>query len=340
MPARSHLAQAIHILYVGRNREQARIELDFARRSLPNNANLERYSGIVARLDGRWAEALPAFEKAAAIEPREPVRWADLASTYGCLRDYPKFDDAVAKMMALTPPGEIAEFPLYRARGSLEGRAELAPLRAALNALRDADDPGGIVRDYYSIMLVLFENNPTEVMRALTVSRQSQYLINDFAYPKAWFEALAARMRKDDAATQSAFTAARAEVERTVLADPQDERNLLLLAMIDAGLGRREEAVREAQRACATEPKNQEALNRPSDRCCLAVVYAWTDHSDLALAELTDLVAHPAGDNFFDQPTYGDLKLNPMWDPLRGDTRFATLVERLAPAATALPAAK
>ena len=132
-------------------------------------------------------------------------------------------------------------------------------------------------------------------------------------------------------AAQAAFVSARAEVEKTVAADAHDERNLLLLAMIDAGLGNKEEAVSEAKRACAMAQESQEVSNSASDRCCLAVVYAWTAQPDLAFAELDRLVGQPAGNNIPNQPTYGDLKLNPLWEPLRGDPRFAALTQRLSP---------
>ena len=125
---------------------------------------------------------------------------------------------------------------------------------------------------------------------------------------------------------------ARAVTEKTVSINPLNERSLLLLAMIDAGLGRKEDAVREAQRACAMVPLEADKLVGPCNRCCLAVVYAWTDQPDLAFTELEKLVAGPSGVNFPNQPTYGDFKLNPLWDPLRGDPRFDALVQHLAPA--------
>ncbi len=183
----------------------------------------------------------------------------------------------------------------------------------------------------WGLLLALFSRD-AEGLRYLAVSIKQETLdITGFKYPMSWFEAIAARMRHDEAGAQAAFTQARTVMEKTVSIDPFNERSLLLLAMIDAGLGRKEDAVREAQRACAMMPLEAEKLVEPADRCCLAVVYAWTNQPDLALAELDKLVAGPSGTNFPNQPTYGDFKLNPLWDPLRGDPRFAALMQRLAP---------
>ena len=89
----------------------------------------------------------------------------------------------------------------------------------------------------------------------------------------------------------------------------------------------------DAKRACELRPLETSSLDAPVVGCNLAVVYAWTGQPDLALAELGRWVDLPAGSNLPMQPTYGDFRLNPLWDPLRADPRFASLVERLAPAA-------
>ena len=72
------------------------------------------------------------------------------------------------------------------------------------------------------------------------------------------------------------------------------------------------------------------SLNAPIVRCNLAVVYAWTGQPELAIAELNGLVDKPAGANLPAQPTYGDLKLNPVWDPLRSHPGFAGLMQKFA----------
>ena len=141
-------------------------------------------------------------------------------------------------------------------------------------------------------------------------------------------------MRGDKKGAQVAFVTARREVEKAVLADPSDGCALSLLAMIDAGLGRRDEAFQEAQHACDLETFENAALTAPIVRCNLAVVYAWNGRADLALSVLKQLVNKPAGANLPAQPTYGDFGRNPLWDPLRSDPRFEALVQRLAPGAS------
>ena len=60
-------------------------------------------------------------------------------------------------------------------------------------------------------------------------------------------------------------------------------------------------------------------------KICFAIICAWTGERELALGQLEALTKAPGGH------TYGDLRLNPMWDPLRGDPRFEKIVNSLAP---------
>ena len=154
-----------------------------------------------------------------------------------------------------------------------------------------------------------------------------------FIYPKTWFEGLEARLHGDNVRATKAFTSARADAEKTLrtYSGSASAQTLSFLALIDAALGNNEEAVREGKLACELMPISFSATRAPLVNCNLAIVYAWTGQTDLAIAQLEPWLNQPAGRNVIDQPSYGDLKLNPMWDPLRGDPRFDSLVQRLAP---------
>jgi Flp pilus assembly protein TadD len=186
----------------------------------------------------------------------------------------------------------------------------------------------------HNLILALWDHDPDSVSRISARAAETTFVFNGVKYPKSWYEGLAARMRGDKKGAQAAFAAARLEVEKAVSADASDGRALSLLAMIDAGLGRQEQAVQEAEHACDLVTFENSGPSAPIVRCNLAVVYAWNGQLDLAISALDPLVNRPAGTNLPAQPTYGDFRWNPLWDPLRNDPRFEALVQRLAPVAS------
>ena len=95
--------------------------------------------------------------------------------------------------------------------------------------------------------------------------------------------------------------------------------------MIDAALGRKEDALREGRRAVALHPLETDALDGQHMAEYLAMIAAWVGDNDLACEQLAIAVRPPS------QVSYGQLKLLPFWDPLRGDPRFEKIVASLAP---------
>ena len=124
---------------------------------------------------------------------------------------------------------------------------------------------------------------------------------------------------------RAAFTNARAEVAKIVENQPEFAAALSLLGMIDAGLGRKEEALREGRRACELLPISKDAIDGVALAANLAQIYAWTGERDLAIDQIAAVERVP---NYL---SYGFLKLQPFWDTLRGDARFEQIVASLAP---------
>ena len=328
-----HLELADHALKITKNLEEAEIQVDLARRPLPNNAQVEAIAGRVARRQDRWDEALRSFEKAVSLEPRDVSLRNFLALTYRYMRRYDDYDRAMQSMIALTPPEKLGTLPLERALAQLEKSADLGPLRATITTQMAAHQLDDDNADTAQMMLALWSRDAAAVSSIL--SRMHAPLgWNGIEYPDAWFEAIAARIRGDKTAEAKAFTHARPEMEKYVVAAPTQGLQLSVLAMIDAGLGHKDKAVEEGKRACDLAPFKQNNFDATTVRCNLAVVYARTRENDLAIAELNKLVDRPAIGSGIAQPTYGDFRLNPLWDPLRSDPRFEALVQRLAPVAS------
>jgi hypothetical protein len=102
--------------------------------------------------------------------------------------------------------------------------------------------------------------------------------------------------------------------------------------MIDAGLGRKEETLREGRRAVELLPVERDAAEGVVMIKYLAMIAAWVGDKDLACEQLAIAIRRPSPLN------YGNLKLLPFWDPLRGDPRFEKIVASLAPKESAAAA--
>jgi hypothetical protein len=130
-------------------------------------------------------------------------------------------------------------------------------------------------------------------------------------------------MAKDEAKAHTAFSLARVQQEK-IIQEQQEPfgPSLCILGLIDAGLGRKEEALREGRRAIELMPVTKDALNGPDMIQYFGVIAAWVGEKDLAFEQLTTASRLPT----FTLVTYGRLKLLPWWDP-----RFEKIVADLAP---------
>ena len=151
--------------------------------------------------------------------------------------------------------------------------------------------------------------------------------LNDNAvhFSRSFVEGWIARFEQNELKARAAFESARAEQEKIVQAQPDYAPPLCVLGVIDAALGRKQEALGECRRAVELLPVEKDAFNGPLMIQWFAISAAWVGEKDLALEQLATVVRVPGTLN------YGNLKLLPFWDPLRGDPRFENIVADLAP---------
>ena len=130
---------------------------------------------------------------------------------------------------------------------------------------------------------------------------------------------------------QNAFADARGKLAETVEKQPNSAAALSLLGLIDAGLGRKEDALREGRRACELLPISKDAIDGVALAVNLAQIYAWTGEKELAIQQIAAVERIP---NYL---SYGFLKLQPVWDSLRGDPGFEEIVASRAPKELSTP---
>jgi hypothetical protein len=170
----------------------------------------------------------------------------------------------------------------------------------------------------------LAERDPAGARDALAAERENAISFSPIENPRfsrSFAEGVIARMINDDSKARSAFLAARAEQEKIVQAQPNYGPALCMLGLIDAGLGRKEQALREGRRAVELVPVEKDAGTGTTMIKYLAMIAAWVEDKDLACEQL-GIVIRGSSDL-----SYGQLKLMPFWDPLRGDPRFEKIVE-------------
>lgn len=82
----------------------------------------------------------------------------------------------------------------------------------------------------------------------------------------------------------------------------KDEGYFAQVSSLDAGLGQKEQAIREARYAVDLMPIAKDSAIGPQIVTNLAFVYAWTGERDKAIQQLEIVAKIPAG------PSYGDLR--------------------------------
>jgi len=318
-----HLAVAKHLYWGYLDYDHAREELKLAQQSLPNEPLVFEILGFIDRRQGRWAESTKNLERAIELDPQNSGFLKQLADSYVCLRQYADAERVLDRGIAVAPKDSVMR--AFRASIELEWRADPNPLSSTIRATL-AEDPreGQKIAQLY-LRASLCERDFDGASRALATEPIGGCYDDWIPFPRASCEGVVAQMKGDKAAAHAAFITARNEAAKLIADQPDYAEALCVLGMADAALGNKEDAIREGRRAAELVPVSKNAIEGALLIRYLAVIYAWTGEKDLAFEQLTVAAKLPG---FL---SYGELRLHPYWDPLRGDPRFEKIVASLAP---------
>jgi serine/threonine-protein kinase len=297
-------------------------EFSVALKIQPSNSDALFGIGAVLRRQGRWVEAAEKFSTVVDLDPKSAGRVFDVAFTNELAGRYAEADRAFVRTLTLNP--QYAEVYAERAWVQLLWHGDVDKAQAILDqAARVAgltDDVGYIAE--VRLRVALSRRDYQGVLRELQAETRGAIDNQDGYWPIPLLRGQVHRFAGQRDPARRSFEAARLELEQKVKQDPDDSRFHSSLGIAYAGLGRREEAVREARLACELMSASKDALRAINRVEVLAVVYTMVERPTEAIAQLDDLLARSG---WF---TVHVLRLDPTWDPLRLDPRFQALLTK------------
>jgi TolB-like protein/Tfp pilus assembly protein PilF/predicted Ser/Thr protein kinase len=322
----AHLARAHHLYNGYLDYDGAMAELEIARRSLPNNSRIFAVMGFIQRRQGRREESMRNFERAIELDPRSLNTLANIADSYGMARRYAEQKSTLDRMLTIAPNDLQAK--AARAFVEVDWKADTGPSHQVINEIRTTNSAAMSQLAGLSLPCALAERDVAAAKDALLASDEFPLGRQAVNFTRPFVEGVIARMTNDEHKAQLAFTAARAKHEKTVQAEPNYGPAWCVLGVIDAALGRKEDALREGRHAVELLPVEKDPINGMVMMKYLAMIAAWVGEKDLACEQLATAVRCPTSGMDL---SYGELKLMPWWDSLRGDPRFEKIVASLTP---------
>jgi TolB-like protein/Tfp pilus assembly protein PilF len=324
--AEAHLALGLVYYYLDRDYDRALSELAIARSDLPNDAVVARIIAAIQRRQGRWEESSASYEKAASLDPKDPILLENMGWNFLSTRNYPQAVKIFERAVQASP--DTFTIRDLRARVDFYAKGDLGPMGKLLGNWPETPDPNGtILLTRYNYEM--FRRNFAELLRILERSTAlSSRGETSAPIPKTFLQANVYVAMKDERNAKAKYDEARVIVEEKVRENPADAPRHALLGLIYAGLGRCEEAVAEGKRAVELLPETKDAFDGPILTVSLARIYTKCGDANAALGILERSIKIPAG------ITMPELQFDPSWDPLRNNPRFQPLLAKQASAQT------
>jgi TolB-like protein/class 3 adenylate cyclase len=303
--------------------EAAAREYEIALRLAPNDANLIRAQGLMRRQQGHWRDGLASLQKAALLDPQNISTLGWLAGTYEDLHEWKESDPLRERIVALSQtisPESLAEARFLRASAWFDGTGDSSLLDQAMAETPAEVDQDGLIT-LFRYDAYMLEHRFDEAERIIVASPQLVFE-NPWGAPspKSFLQGCAAMAKGEKPRARGLFEAALPYVQKEVTDHPEGASRHAQLGILLAYLGRKPEALVEAQRASELLPESKDAYYGLdiSDMC--ATIFARLGDAGRAVPLIERLLRTPRG------VPLQELRFSPDWDPLRNDPRFQKIL--------------
>jgi TolB-like protein/Tfp pilus assembly protein PilF len=318
-PDSPHVVRALGSYYLHAQRDYAKATAQFevVARAQPNDPTTAAALGHAQQQQGRWADSHASLRKATQLDP------ANLGFSTSLIRLLyagRRWDDCEAegrRMLARQPQafelGYWTSFISFTRSGSTGPTdaffAALTPEQAALPGNLTAKKFWLLLRGDYDGAIRLTQAHPFDPAQ----TQEEWSIITGTAFAHA---------AQGDLPGAQKLVADLAPIYRRRLAEEPGNTDVLwILGLIEAVLGRKDEALRLARSAVEAVPADIDAVSYAASLNRLVVIYAWAGEKDRAIAEAARMLRMP-----FTGVSVQMMKRDPFWFPLRGDPRFEAVL--------------
>jgi len=323
--AEAHFALGQCIYWMDQDYDRALEQFEIASRLSPSNGDIGRLIAAIKRRQGKWQESLEEYERVSRIDPQNPNTIRELLYTNTAMRRWPEAARWAEKMRAIAPASTVAKIQSGYVDFWWKGDTQL--LRSLLDKVPAGIDPdGGVTASRWDVAMLRRDYSAAKKVLERASANELSYTTAGTT-PKIFFEGCIYLAQGDNANAQKAFELARPAFEASVKDAPASAERHAILGWLYAFMGRREDAIREGQRAVELKPESKDAVDGALMNAYLALIYARVGENDLAIPLIEHLLKTAGAVDSADYSiTINDLKYRWEWDPLRGDPRFQKLI--------------
>jgi TolB-like protein/Tfp pilus assembly protein PilF len=319
----AHLAVGYSYYYGDNNYDAALREFEIAQRGLPNESEVYLAIGAIQRRQGKWAESTANVEKAVSLNPKEIWSLQNLTFNYAMLRNYDVANKTIDRALVLDPK---ALEPLeVKSKLAIAEKGDFSVAEKAFEAMKSipmTNEQKAKIASERANVFILERKYREGLQEAESLPEDTLGSSSEGLGGKYYLVGFARKALHDDAGARAAFLKAKSAIEEQLKRSPDAADNRIQLAKVLAYLNEKDSALAEAQHATELLPESKDAFGGPEITSGVAQVHAILGDNGRAIEILDGLLSRPSG------ITVQDLKVNPVWDSLRNDSRFQVLIDK------------